>query len=713
MQYAKTLCAAARCFRLWGPSRQRPGDGKDATTIETNARARPHGTGRRGSALILTLVLTLGLASLATSAIYLGSNARLITDSYDRDRDLRYSAEAVLAIGKSMLNSDPNAVPFGVDTTVFQDRPVNGADSLPVPGVTTSLYIGRTSSNTGQFGAFVSVVAIAKNSSGAQVIRRLELAQESFAKFAYWSNQESNNGQPIFFDKNDQLWGPVWSNDMIRIGPNGGAHFHDDVGTAATVSSPGYGIFDKGYSENKKPIQMPPPSSLNYLAAYASAGSFNFDLGVASPPMVDQVMSRIEFVAKPVDDPANPDSISGANDGFFRIYTATATGGAKWLRGDFTPDNCGASYVFVSTNGTGRSATTRVDTLFVPLSEHRSRWFVNALNESNLYTQSTIASLTKDSINTGTSKSPTYVRNNLQAVVLAQPSARCYLGGDPHLRAVNLRGSPTYTLAVNSGAKNGNGTAAALGLAGNDTTFTGGDANSTMGSWKKWPANPVPNLTARWPGEAPYLFPLSRAFNPSTKGVIYVNGTVGISGTLRGRVTLYASGNVAVLDDLKYVTDPALNKCSDILGVISANDIMVADNALNDPPDISGGGMFLNMDDTKDLYLDGVLMAMHTAFGAEHYNTGAANVNNCQTVPSGRGCLFLNGGIIQQQRGPVGYGNASWGTGYVKRYSYDKCALYNPPPYFPTTGRYTDNRYYELDPAGFDVTKLFTTLAPK
>ena len=38
------------------------------------------------------------------------------------------------------------------------------------------------------------------------------------------------------------------------------------------------------------------------------------------------------------------------------------------------------------------------------------------------------------------------------------------------------------------------------------------------------------------------------------------------------------------------------------------------------------------------------------------------------------------------------------GYGYIKRYSYDRCAVVNPPPYFPTTGRFQDNRYYELDP---------------
>ncbi len=33
-------------------------------------------------------------------------------------------------------------------------------------------------------------------------------------------------------------------------------------------------------------------------------------------------------------------------------------------------------------------------------------------------------------------------------------------------------------------------------------------------------------------------------------------------------------------------------------------------------------------------------------------------------------------------------------------------------PYFPTTGRFLDNRYYELDPVRFDVAALFRALTP-
>lgn len=714
MQSATLVQIAKRGFQLAGAQRsEHPG----SADVEPQATGEPGG--RRGSALILTLVLTLGLASLATSAIYLGSNARLISDTYNREGDLRYAAEATLAMGKSTLNYDPLALPdTGAYRTVFQNNAVNGADGLPIPGVTTSMYLGRTSSNTGQFGAFVSVVAVAKNSLGATVVRRLELAQESFAKFSYWSNQESNNGQTIYFNNNDQIWGPVWSNDAINIGSNG-ARFHDDVGTAMTVMNAAYGTFDKGYSQNQKRIELPPPASLSFLAGYASAGQFNFSTPTSAG--IDQVMTRIQFVAKDVNGDGKLD---GTSEGFFRVYTASTTAGVHWLRGDFSRDNCGAAYTFQ--RGTAP--------MFVPLSEHNKEWFARALNAAGLRTDS-VKVITNGNDGTGGNNGNGHGNGNgnnqgngsgagpaifadsvWQQVILQQQSARCYLGGDPNLRAVNLRGTSEYTLDTLMAYGNGHGhnpgpTDAAFALAGTDTTFT---ATGPMGSWTQWPGSVDPGVQGKWPAEAPYLFPIYRGFNPGTKGVIYVTGTVGVSGQLRGRITLYATGSVALLDDILYVTDPSLNKCKDILGLISGNDIMLADNALNDPPDISNGSyVFKNMDVTKDTFVDGVIMALHTAFGAENYAGGAWNTNGCEGSQSGRGCLYLTGGVIQQQRGPVGvnYGNTYY-TGYTKRYSYDRCALYSPPPYFPTTGRYTDNRYYELDPNGFDVKKLFTALTP-
>jgi hypothetical protein len=679
--YARHLEKLAAKFRAW-----------------KSRRTMKRGFDRRGSALILTLVLTLSLASLATSAIYLGGNEQILAVSYDQERDMRYAAEAALAMGKSTLNFDPYAAPDSGYTTVIDDQSVVGADGKAVPGITVSMYLGPTSSNTGQFGRFVSVVAIAKNRSGAEVVRRLELAQESFAKFAYWSNQETNNGSVIYFNNNDQLWGPVWSNDQLNIG-SGGARFHGTVGTAQGISGVGYGTFDAGYSTNQKPIVLPDNTTLSALAGYASSGGLNFS--APNSNAVDQTKMRIEFVARPYNGGAGGVAglpINGPDDGFFRVYVGTS---APWVRGDSSETNCGATYIFTNS---GTALGSPVRPAFVPISEDTAKWFSRALTASGRYSGGTyrgpsIASLTSTTASTR------------EKAVLSQASARCYLGGDPNLHAVSYRYDPQFALdTAGVGAMT---TTQLLTLvqkvAGDSTTFYAGTMANPMGYWKAYAGTVTPALTALWPAEAPYLFPLFRGLNPGTKGVIYVAGTTGVSGTVRGRVTLYATGNVAILRDTKYVTDPSLNNCTaDMLGIISGNNISIADNALQAPLNISGVG-YRNMDDTKDVFVQGVMMALNTAFGVENFSAGPTNANDCDTTINGRGCLYLTGGIIQQQRGAVGQSN---GTGFAKRYSYDKCALYNPPPYFPTTGRYTDNRYYEIDPAGFDVAALYRSLTP-
>ena len=77
---------------------------------------------------------------------------------------------------------------------------------------------------------------------------------------------------------------------------------------------------------------------------------------------------------------------------------------------------------------------------------------------------------------------------------------------------------------------------------------------------------------------------------------------------------------------------------------------------------------------------------------------------SCGATVWGRGCLLLTGGIVQRTRGPVG---TAGGTGNLKRYSFNSCALTDPPPYFPATGHFARNRFYELDPVGFNVATWF------
>ena len=612
---------------------------------------------RRGSALAFVLIMTIALAALALSAIALSSNATLQGKNFDREREYRYAAEAALAIGKSRLNNDPMALKPTGDTVLYQNLILQAADGKSIPGVTVDVYAATTGSTTGQFGRFASIVAIAQDvQHRSRFVRRLELSQESFAKFAYWSDKETNvSGNIIYFNNNDQLRGPVWSNDAINIG-SGGATFWDEVGTAKTIAGKAYGVY-KGPAplENQKPITLPSTSNLSYLPGYAVSGNLSFNAPTSGS--ANSVKMRIEFV--PVDLDGNG-ATTGADEGFVRIYTADPPTSASYLRGDGTNDNCG------DWHGKG------VNRHFYPVTVHRMAWFpahMVAIGDT------TLAAATKHGDATKTSDD----------AILSQPLSRCYLGGDPHLVAIE-RNSAAF---ANADKQKG----------GDDTTFT---ATGTKGKWKAWVGAVDGRLVGR--SDAAYLYPLHRSINTGSKGVIYVNGTVGVSGVVRGNYTLYASQNVIILDDLVYATPPQTGLCQDMLGLISGNDVIVADNGPNTPQDFNG---YRNMDDTQDLNIHAVMMALNQSFTVENYDTGPTNVNDCQGTNVGRGCLFLNGGVIQKARGPVG---TSSGSGFTKRYSYDRCAIGHPPPYFPTTGRLVDNRYYEIDPVGLDVHQFFNTI---
>jgi hypothetical protein len=187
-----------------------------------------------------------------------------------------------------------------------------------------------------------------------------------------------------------------------------------------------------------------------------------------------------------------------------------------------------------------------------------------------------------------------------------------------------------------------------------------------------------------------------------------VDGKVAVSGQVRGKLTMAATDNIIIADDIKYVNDPGAGTCLDILGLFSGTDVVVADNSINAPVQPTGSGSYYTYDETRDEYIHGVVLALDN-FTVENYNSGSSSDEPCGTTAWGRGCLYLSGGIIQVSRGAVG---TTGGTGYLKRYSYDQCAAGNPPPYFPTTGHFNRGRYYEVDPTNFSVSKYYDLLTP-
>ena len=114
------------------------------------------------------------------------------------------------------------------------------------------------------------------------------------------------------------------------------------------------------------------------------------------------------------------------------------------------------------------------------------------------------------------------------------------------------------------------------------------------------------------------------------------------------------------------------------------------------------GNTFRSYKTPTDETIHGFFLTLKT-FGAEENSLGANNNEHCINggdFTAGRGCLNTYGGIIQERRGAVGLTS---GEGYIKRYQYDACGATDPPPYYPTTGIFVRNRFYELDPTRFDV----------
>ncbi len=657
----------------------------------SRSRRWPASRERRGIALVFVLIFVIAMAALAMSSIFLASNANLLAKSYDRERDLKFAAEAALAIGKSRVNADPSILTMRsagqLDTAILLNQTIVGADGNPLAGIKVNVYVGPTGSTSGQFGRFSSIVAEARDQRGNGFIRRLELTQESFAKFAYWSNSESNGSTTIFFNNRDELWGPVWSNDTISIG-SGTATFHDEVGTAFFIAGRSYGTYSKGYKEYQKPIPLPSTSVLTNLAAISATSGWDFTSGRGASQNELSVLDRLEFVAYDLN--ASGDS-TDLNEGLFRIYTARSD---TWLRGDYDDRFCGDWHWSRDGNAGAAGNTSAPGTgalRFYPVSVHNTTWFYDQVRQGLSDQNPTWNSTT---LNNAASAEKTASRQ----AIMTHTSARCWLPGDPHL--VSVERNASYTDPA-TGAAYG---AAAINRGGTDTTFT---PTGVFGAWKLATNTPVAAISAVRPRDAKYLYPIDRLYNANAKGVIHFNGNVGLSGTLNGRITLYANGTIVLLDDLRYANDPVTGVCRDILGIISGKDVVIADNALNTPQDV--GSVTLNVDDTKDVYIHGVMMALGTSFRVENYSAGPTNVNDCDVTNNGRGCIYLSGGLIQNSRGAVG---TSSGTGFAKRYSYDHCAVVNPPPYFPTTGRFQDNRYLELDPAGFNHAAYFRSITP-
>jgi len=275
---------------------------------------RTHRLGEDGIALITTLLVVLVAGALITGAVILGSNHMMIDRYWSRQSNLVTMADAGLEEGRALLNGDKSFFPDTAYLTLESGSQVQDGEGNVIPGVQRSTYVGPTGITSGQYGVYGSVISVVEDDGGGVAIRRQQIYQESFAKFAYFTDSEGGN---IYFGGGDQIWGPLHTNDQIKV-HSSRATFWDEVTTAKDIYQEQYGTFAKGYSEYSPVIPMPETAELVKLKVQAVAGGTSFT-GNANGA-VGEATTRIEFVALDLN---NDGDTTDEDEGFIRVYKST------------------------------------------------------------------------------------------------------------------------------------------------------------------------------------------------------------------------------------------------------------------------------------------------------------------------------------------------------------------------------------------------------
>jgi len=629
----------------------------------------------RGIALLTTMLVAFAVSAIAIAAVMMTLNANLVGKNTERAANVDAAAIAGLEEARSRLNGNRALYPNSGYTTLESNAAVKDANNAVIPKLTRSTYVGPSGISSGQYGVVGSIISMAQDSFGNKVVRRLEVNQESFSKFAYFTDYETDtSGNTIVFGGGDQIRGPVHSNDLIKIytSPSPAVTFFDQVTTAqSSIQNQANASFGKPPLLSQPRIPMPTVADLNKLDSLAQVGSTRFAGSTAGD--AGEARTRVHFLT------INLGPTYGVQ-GFFMVYQA---GTAIPNPEDFvsaslpTTTTANGSYLELSPNCGDVVNVTGVGPVFLSALNHDTA----TQDTWHRHLQSNITRRRDSALVASGGGNP--VANP------ARTGVRCYLGGDSILTRY--------------------GTGANWPSAG----------QPDGGAWVQAPAGIRSALAAldsiAIRPDHDYLFPLNRQWNTSFKGVIFVDGKVIVDGVVHGRMTIAANGNIIFGSDVTYYQSSNRDCATgDIAGYFSGQSVIVSNNTLNAPQTLnnngslstSPSGTFRSYKTPTDETIYGFFLTLKT-FGAEENNLGADNVEKCLvggTFNAGRGCLNTFGGIIQSRRGAVGLTS---GEGYIKRYQYDGCGATDPPPYYPTTGVFVKNRFYELDPTRFNVANWY------
>ena len=625
--------------------------------------------GRRGYALLLVLLVTVVAVTLALASATQATTGRIIQNGSERTSRLDDAALSGLELARDRLNARQDSVPAEGFGTLESDVTITGQ-----PGLRRSTWVSRLGNsdsltNAGEYGVQSEIVTRVSDGFGNVAIRRSEVFQESFARYASFSNVgRGADGATLWWALGAQAQGPVHSNDTIYVWsgmPQPQAVFHDQVTTARIILNRTAAEYrGDPPRERVAAIPLPTTAALDRVKSIANRAGYVFTPTLTVGDSANATM-RIEFVAIDVNGDGNT---TGADEGYFRVYQQTSTTpyGDGYAMGAVPVPPVAPEFI-------PGGATTVVDSLlFSP-----NCGVVTTVGALQYVTQ-TFRSIPPVA---GTANYRARMINKQTA--FDNVNARCFLGGDARL-------SPTGVFQPTDSA----------------------------GGWMLRTAGTVPDAVAAR-ADGAYLWPLSPALNPDFRGVIFAEGRVAVSGVVRGRVTIAARTNIMIAHDLVQATSPATTtgNCradDDIVGLFAGRYILYSDNSLQAPQrrrdNSTTGAAWLARKDfdhsprRPDMAVHAAMMALHT-YGAERPNP-PAGLPAAQFV--NRGTVRVIGGLISNFIGQTGAMSGTSLHGVNEDLSFNRCALPFPPPYFPTTGRWSRSQIFEVNPVGFTPSGWFS-----
>ncbi|MEZ4587399.1 MAG: hypothetical protein R2909_13470 [Gemmatimonadales bacterium] len=646
----------------------------------------------RGIALILALLITLAVAAMAMGGVMIASSGNLTARFAAKEAALHSLADGGIEIARDSINRVYTILP---DTGYISMAPVStilDAQGGAIPGYTRTVYAGRTGGRTGgpatsgQYGSnFMSVVSVIHDVRGAVAARRGLFSQESWSRFAVAIDNWSGGA---VYGCAESISGPFHSNSGLKLQSgcsNPKVGFAGAVTVVGSITNPGSGNFSKGYTTGASALAWPTPAQLGLMQQYARDADVpggDYDIAGGNTG-TNRPCTRLDFAV--LD--SNNDGVIQWDEGYVRVFRCIAVNERSLAfvngrRFDSMPA------------GVGTTATITDDpNLISPnCGNYLGGTFTTAMARYDGWVGTVAAK-----------------RDSSRSMLIAA-GHRCFLGGDPRLnRALSGDSLLLDSLAVNAGFPTVN-------------QLGGKWIRRRLGAHSS--VTTVRNTIAAG-GDAEFWIPLGK--NPNFKGVIYVTGDVALSGRLRGRVSVVATGNILLQDDFRYWTTPGTD-CSetgDIFGALAVGNVIIQDNNLQTPfrsrnvGATTGTGTYRGLwDDTPaDENYDMFLLTLNNwagdITGMPWYNLGPSspgipNIAGEQCGGAASGCIRITGGMSMGRVDYWTYYGLSSGnsSGWAEAHSYDVCGASNPPPYFPTTGRYIKSRYYELDPVWLNQTGI-------